>query len=216
MNQTSKNLSITNKIIKFFKKIIKIINKNSKKNYKFFQSIQLTFIYFFATIVLLYTIQNSLGSIPDLLLTFFPFFEKILKFPLLKILAAPEKTFILYLLVLEVLINRPIFNFSLLVKFNVLFIVILEMIQNLTITYWDLLFTREIGMLSGNTFLDKYATINFYSILFIYFFGVYIYSYIRGLKGLFPSFKNFLLLESIVDSVAFWLQIKTPTNRPTK
>lgn len=214
VNKNSKNLSIIDQIRKFFKKIAKRISKNSKKNYKIFQSIQLTFIYFFATIVLLYTIQNALGFIPETVFTFFPFFEKILAFPLLKILAAPEKTFILYLLVLEVLINRPIFNFSLLVKFNVLFIVILEMLQNLTITYWDLFFTREVGMISGNTFLDKYATINFYSILFIYFFGIYMYAYFRGLRGLFPSFKNFVILESITDSVAFWLQIKTPTNRP--
>jgi hypothetical protein len=211
-NKNSKNLSVFQQIYKSIKKILKLFKKNSKKNYKIFQSIQLTFIYFFATIVLLYTIQNALGYIPNMILAFFPFFENILDFPVLKLLAAPEKTFILYLVILEVLINRPLFNFSLLIKFNVLFIFVLEMLQNLIISYWDLLFTREIGMISGNSFFDRHATIEFYSLLFLYFFGIYFYSYLRGLQGLFPSFKYFSLLQSIVDSVAFWLQIKTPTN----
>jgi hypothetical protein len=211
-----KKLSFFQQIAKTLKKIQKILKKNSKKNYKIFQSIQLTFIYFLATVVLLYTVQNSLGYLPNTLISIFPFFENLLNFPVLKILAAPEKTFILYLLILEVLINRPLFDFSLLIKFNVLFIFVLEMLQNLIISFWDLLFTREIGMISGNTFFDKYAAMDFYSILFVYFFGIYFYSYLRGLRGLFPSFKNLVLLQSIVDSVAFWLQIKTPTNTTEK
>jgi hypothetical protein len=207
------NFSFVKVIQKLLKKITKQYKKTSKNYYNFFQRIQLTFIYFFGMVVLIYTIRNSLGILPETLYQLFPFFEQILEWKFLKILATPEKTFILYLLVLEVLINRPFFNFSILVKFNVLLLFILEMFQNLIISYWDLIFSREIDILGSANFMDKNLTIIFYSVLFLFFFGLYFYCYILSLRGLFPIFPG--PLQRVVDSVAFWLQVK-PSNDPKK
>ena len=190
-----------------------VLQRKTAKYKNTLQRIQLTFIYFFAIVVLLYSLKNSLGFFPDILFRLFPFLDNLLNFQPLKILATPEKTFILYLVVLEIFINRSIFNFSLLVKFNVLLIFILEMMQNLLASYWDLLFTREleIPLMNSNGGTVKTVTILFFYILFSSFFLLYSYSYIQAMKGLFPTFPGFL--QKIVDSVAFWLQIKTPTMR---
>jgi len=196
----------------FFKKVKKYIKRFQKKTIKYkntFQRIQLTFIYFFAIVVLLYSIKTSLGYFPEIIFKFFPFLQQLMDFQLLKILATPEKTFILYLVVLEVLINRSIFNFSLLVKFNVLLIFILEMFQNLISSYWDLLFNREIEIIAagGGTFL-KDLTILFFCFFFVSFLFIYLYCYFRALRGLFPAFPG--PLQRLIESVAFWLQIKIP------
>lgn len=198
--------TVFQKIVKKIKKIVRAIYKISRKNQRVFQSMQLTFIYFFATVVLLYTVKNSLGMIPDIFYNCIPFLSEILNFPLLKILAAPEKTFILYLLILEVLINRSFFNFSLLVKFNVLLVFILEMFQNLFVCYWDLLFSRELETLTGTSVIMKSGMIVFFTILFAFFFLLYLYSYIRSMQGRFPILPG--PLKRITDSVGFWLQIK--------
>ena len=189
----------------------KRVRKITKKYYFTFQRIQLSFIYFFAMVVLMYSIKNSLGFFPELLYTFFPFSEQILNIQFFKILATPEKTFILYLLVLEILINRSVFNFSLLIKFNVLLIFILEMVQNLIMSYWDLLFNRELDLFNGTGIIAKNATILFYCYFFVLFFLLYFYCYIRSLQGFFPSFPG--AMGRITDSVAFWLQIKTSSEK---
>ena len=206
-NITNLNFFFFSSFQKFIKKFVKTFKKTSKKHYLTFQRIQLTFIYFFAIVVLMYSIKNSLGFFPDILFRFFPFFEQILDFKFLKILATPEKTFILYLLILEILINRSFFNFSLLVKFNVLLIFILEMFQNLIISYWDLFFNREMDLFNSTGLIDKNITILFYCVLFLFFLVTYLYCYIRSFRGLFPSFPG--IMQRISDSVAFWLQIKT-------
>jgi hypothetical protein len=206
INNNSTNSSFFQELVKRIKKMIKLFKKSSRANRYIFQGIQLTFIYFFAIVVLTYTIKNSLGYFPEILYQIIPFLQQILDFQILKILASPEKTFILYLLVLELLINRSSFQFSLLVKFNVLLIFILEMLQNLIISYWDLLFSRELDILNTSLMIPKNTNAYFFSLLFLSFLGLYLSSYIRGMRGLFPSFPG--VLQVIVESVAFWLQIK--------
>jgi hypothetical protein len=192
-------------LVKIIKKIITKINKHSKKNKATFEKIQLTFIYFFAIVVLMYLTQSSIGYFPDILLKLVPFSGEILGLNILKFFSTPEKTFVLYLLITETIINRPIFRFSVLVKFNILYIFILEMLQNLFISSWDLLFSREIDLFSGR-FIDKNNTIFFFCIFFFFFFLIYVYSYIMALQGRFPTLPG--VLQRIVDSVLFWLQIK--------
>jgi hypothetical protein len=210
INKNVTNSSFWSKFVKKIKKYFKNFQKTSFTYKNTFQRIQLTFIYFFALVVLLYSIKSFLGYIPEILFTFFPFLQQILDFQVLKILATPEKTFILYLVVLEILINRSVFNFSLLVKFNVLLIFLLEMVQNLIASYWDLFSNREIEIAALNTsgLLMKNATILFFCVFFLFFFGTYLYSYIQSMRGLFPVFWG--PMQRLVDSVAFWLQIKIP------
>lgn len=194
------------KLLHWFTKISKRFRKIAKRNRRIFEQFQLTFIYFFAVVVLTYTIRNSLGYFPEILFRLFPFIVPIFDIQALKILAAPEKTFILYMLIIEIFLNRSFFNFSVLVKFNVLLIFILEMLQNLLVSYWDILFNRELDVLNGGVIIARTATMFFYFFLFIFFFALYLYSYISSLKGVFPKFPG--ILKSITDSVAFWLQLK--------
>jgi hypothetical protein len=205
-NNNSTNLSFWARFVKRIKKLIKLFQKKTQKQKNTLQRIQLTFIYFFAIVVLFYSVKGSLGFFPETLFGFFPFFQQISEIQILKFLATPEKTFLLYLFVLEYLINRSVFNLSLLVKFNILLIFILEMIQNLMISYWDLLFNRDVELFPASTIFSKTSAIFFFSIFFVFFFIVYLYSYFRGLKGLYPVLPGFL--GSVVESVAFWLQIK--------
>ena len=206
INNNSTIFSFFKQFGKGIKKFIKLLQKTSKKNYLIFQRFQLSFIYFFALVVLIYTIINSLGYFPEFLFKFFPFLEPILSIKALQILATPEKTFILYLIIIELLLNRSTFSFSILIKYNVLLIFVLEMLQNLLITYWDILFTRELDIFNGTTVVVKSATMIFFSFLFILNFSIYFYSFFQSFKGNIPIFKG--PLKFLSDSVSFWLQIK--------
>ena len=206
INKNSFYPAFFQKLIKKFKKIFLSFQKTTKKHRKTFEQFQLTSIYFFAVVVLTYTIRNSLGYFPEMLFKLFPFLVPIFDIQALKILAAPEKTFVLYMLILEIFINRSHFNFSLIVKFNVLLIFLLEMIQNLIVSYWDILFNRELDVFNGGIVIARNATMLFYCFLFLFFFALYFYSYIVSFLGFFPVFPG--VLKIITDSVAFWLQIK--------
>lgn len=206
-----KNIFAFKNVIKIFRflrkiKLIKWLRSTAQKNGKFFERLQLTTIYFFAVVGLAYTIRNSLGYFPEILFSLFPFLTPIFEIQILKILASPEKTFVLYMLVIEMFLNRSFFNFSILVKFNVLLIFILEMLQNLLVSYWDILFNRELDAFGGGVIIAKAATMYFYCFLFLFFFALYFYSYVNSIKGKFPQFPG--VLKSITDSAAFWLQIK--------
>lgn len=210
---TNKNffyLAFFQKLIKELKKRLKkfllSFQKTTKKHRRTFEQFQLTLIYFCALVVLTYTIKNSLGYFPEMLFKLFPFLVPIFDIQALKILAAPEKTFVVYMLILELFINRSHFNFSLIVKFNVLLIFILEMLQNLIISYWDILFNRELDVFNGGIVIARNATMLFSCFLFLFFFALYLYSYIVSFLGFFPVFPG--ILKIITDSVAFWLQIK--------
>ena len=144
VKNSSANVSVWAMFERKIKKLIKLFLKSTNKNKQAIERIQLSFIYFFAVVVLSYSIQGFLGGFPDFVFQLFPYVQEILDVPLLKILATPEKTFFIYLIVLELLMSRSRYGFSLLVKFNILLIFILEMFQNLLISYWDLLFNREI------------------------------------------------------------------------
>ncbi len=111
INNNSALFSFFNQFGKRIKKFIKLLQKTSKKNYLIFQRFQLSFIYFFALVVLIYTVINSLGYFPEFLFKFFPFLEPILDIKILQILATPEKTFILFKFNNFLIYKYLIFNF---------------------------------------------------------------------------------------------------------
>ena len=190
--------------IKNSKKMLRLLIKISRKNRGVFERFQLTFIYLFAIVVLMYSIRNSLGYFPEILFTIFPFLAPIFDIQALQILASPEKTIFFYFIVLEFCLNRP--YFSLLVKFNVLLIFLLEMFQNLILCYWDLLFNRELISLYGDVVINRSAMMMFSTVLFSIYLALYLYAYVRSMAGLFPVFPG--ILRIFTNSVAFWLQIK--------
>ena len=121
----STNLSSWRLFVKKLKKGAKSVKKGlrnfSIKYPNVSQIIQLSFIYFFAVVDLLYSVLNnvfSLGYLPELLLPVFPLIKSILQNPVLKIWASPEKVFFLSYVVIEFMIVRSTFKFSKLVKYK--------------------------------------------------------------------------------------------------
>jgi hypothetical protein len=222
---SSTNLSSWRLFVKKVKKGAKSVKKSlrnfSLKYPNISQIIQLSFIYFFAVVDLLYSVLNnvfSLGYLPEILLPVFPVIKSILQNPVLKIWASPEKVFFLSYVVIEFMIVRSTFKFSKLVKYNVLLIFSMLMIQGLVISYWDVLFHRQIATPVARwaydqgaiIYTDKNLAIVFFLNTFFLFIFTYLYLYFRAING---KFATIPFMEWLTDSVAFWLRIKTPTMR---
>ena len=221
----SRNLSSWQSFVKKLKKGAKIVQRGlrdfSIRYPNISQIIQLTFIYFFAVVDLLYSVlQNvfSLGYMPEILLPIFPLIKRILQDPYLRIWASPEKVFFLSYVAIELMIVRTTFKFSKLVKYNTLLIFSMLMIQGLTVSYWDVLFHRQIATpvarwaYDGGAliFTDKPLAIFFFLNTFFIFILLYMYMYFKAINNKFVTFYG---MEWLTDSVAFWLRIKTPTMR---
>jgi hypothetical protein len=183
------------------------------------QTIQITFIYFFALIDLIHSILNtvfSLGYFPETLEKFYPLITAILEAPIFRLWSSPEKVFFLSYVVLEFMVVRSTFKFSKIVRYNILLIFSVLMLQGLAISYWDLLFHRQIAEVVSKwsfdqgaiIFTDKTLAIFFFLTTFMLFIVLYSYFYLNALRGEFPTFSRTLWLT---DSIAFWLKIKTST-----
>jgi hypothetical protein len=171
------------------------------------EKIQLTFLYFFAFIILVYNVKNSIRVTPFFLI----FLEDILKNPVLKMFGDPNKLFLFYTIAIQVMINRPIFKFSRLVQFNTLLLLLLEMTLNVLQHAWALIFNRELNYIVGQKFTITAADYIFYYIMLFLFGWIYLESYIRGINGRYPSLPG--KLQIIRDCVAFWFQMNTDTMR---
>ena len=222
MTKSSPRLSLWQEILKILKKfLINFKSFFSTFNPNVLQIVQLTFIYFFAVVDLLYAVLNnvfSLGYLPEMLLPFIPTIKSILQSPIFQIWGSPEKVFFLSYVVIEFMIVRSVFKFSKLVKYNILLIFAMLMVQGLAISYWDVLFHREIASpvamwaYDEGTLIhtDKSLAIVFFFNTFVIFMLAYLYLYIRAIQGKFAVIPG---MEWLTDSVAFWLRIKTPTMR---
>jgi hypothetical protein len=213
--------SIWENFLKVFKQFQKKYRNFSLKYPNISQTIQLSFIYFFAIVDLLHAVFSnvvSLNYLPEFLSPFFPFIKSILQSPFFKIWGSPEKVFFLSYVVIEFIVVRPIFKFSKLIKYNVLLLFALLMLQGLVISYWDLLFHREIATPVAKwaydqgslIYTDKSLATIFFLNTFVIFLVGYSYLYIRSIQGKFATIPG---MEWLTDSVAFWLRIKTPTMR---
>ena len=116
------------------------------------------------------------------------------------------------------MIIRSVFQFSKLIKYNILLIFALLMLQSLAVSYWDIFFHREVAIgvskwaadQGALIYTDKDLAINFFFNTFLFFILLYLYCYIRGLQG---KFVTIPMMEWLTDSIAFWLRVKTPTMR---
>jgi hypothetical protein len=212
-------------LINFFKTILLFFQERFEqfgmKYPNLSQIIQLTFIYFFALLDLVYSILTTvlaIGPLPELLKPAYPLIKYILESPLLVIWASPEKIFFLSYVTIELMVIRSIFRFSKLVRYNILLIFALLMLQGLAISYWDLLFHREIAAPVAKwafdqgaiLFTDRILASFFFFITFLFFFFTYIFLYIAALRGKFFRSKS-KLLSWLTDSICFWLRIRTST-----
>lgn len=190
----------------FLKQFIQQIFSFIIKNYRFFEFFQLTIIYFFALIQLTITCLQMSGSVPELYRSL-PFFDKLISSPLIRFFTNTDKTYILYLLVQELVISRAhIFRFSLIVRYNLLYLMTLEFIFYWIMNWWDILCNFENDLIL-KTQIDKVFATEFYLTLFFIYFILYLYSYIRAISRKLPVFP-LAILQKIPDSVAFLLQIK--------
>ena len=214
-------------LLKFFIELQRIVRSFTDEYPNTTQSIQLTFVYFFAFIDLIYSILSTvynLGYYPEILDTQYPFFRAIIMSPIVRFWASPEKVFFLSYLVLEHMVIRSTFKFSKLVKYNIMLVFTLLMVQGLVISYWDVLFNPEmiqhsadlnqaaIEMDQGITLeeVSRIIAILLFLIIFLSFVGIYLYCYWRALDGIFPTLPG---CSWLTDSVCFWLRIQTPTMR---
>jgi len=210
MNQKNINqLSFWKKFIQIIKKSVRAIKSTNRKLTKKYpnllQSIQLTITYSIAIISLCYSLVNMLGQIPSMVEFLIPpFIQDFVTSPTAALFFAPERTYLVYLLTIEFIIFRPTFKFSLLFKYNLLLIFLLEMIQNLLITYWDLIFTRTMG---GESTLDLIFAFFCISVIFTFLLVCYVYGYFCAICGKFVRYPN---MDWLTDSIAIWLRIRTP------
>jgi hypothetical protein len=189
-------------LYKFVKKFWRIIQKVGKKNRKLFEIFQLSLIYFLATVTLLALVVNTTGDIPK----WFPFNPNFFRTPLFFVIATPEKTFIIYLLINELVLIRDWFGFSTCVRYNILYLILWEMIESTVIAWWDILFNIDTDLFAVR-YVDEVFARSFFLVFFVLFFTIYCYSYICALRGKLPRFPN-SILQKIPDSVAFWLRLR--------
>lgn len=218
--------SFANQLFLFFNPVLKRLQAFRKAFKKFSekypntaQTIQLSCIYFCALIDLVQSILNNIFSLsyfPEFLNPILPVLKSILMSPIFQIWASPEKVFFLSYVVIEFMVIRSIFQFSKLIKYNILLLFSLLMLQGLTMSYWDLLFNREIsesvsewvygsGML---IYTDRQVAIVFFALTFLLFLISYLYLYLTAIEGKFALLPR---MNWLTDSIAFWLRIKTPT-----
>ena len=157
----------------------------------------------------------AIGLVPEILVPFLPIITTILESPILKIWASPEKVFLMSYVVLELMVIRSTLKFSKFIKYNILLVFAFLMIQGLIISFWDLLFHREISDAVSNWSYDHGLIIGtnrklagyFFFLTFMGFISLY-YFYSNALKSKIATLPG---LFWVTDSVAFWLRIKTPS-----
>jgi hypothetical protein len=206
-------------ILKLGKKFLVNIRDFSQTYPNFLQSIQLTFIYLFAFIDLVYSLIPTVfafGYFPEGLKPIFPILKAILDFPHLRFWASPEKVYLLSFAVLEFMVIRPIFKFSKLVRYNILLLFSLLMLQGLAISYWDLLVHRQLATpvaklafdQAAPLFIDRSLASFVFYFIFLFYFVTYLSLYLQAIAGKFSTLPG---VSWLTDSVSFWLRIRTPT-----
>ena len=116
--KNSRNLTLWKTLINNFNKALQPVRESfndfNKKYPNINQTIQLTFIYFFAIVDLHFAILNnvfSLGYFPDILTPVFPIIQRVLQSPFFKIWASPEKVFFLSYVTIELAISEKFSGF---------------------------------------------------------------------------------------------------------
>lgn len=193
-------------IFPFFRQLSNKISKLGEKNRRIFEISQLTLIYFLGIIQIVITCLQVFGSGSEVY-KILPFFDYLVYSPIAILISNPEKTYIFYLLAQELIILRShIFNFSVIVRYNILYLMTLEFFFFCILNWWDTFCNFEKDLIFKAN-IDKSFAEEFGLTLFFFYFMIYSYSYIRAVNRKLPVFPN-SILQKIPDSVAFWLQIK--------
>ena len=196
--------SLNDTIREEIQKILKYFKNKAKVKRNLIEKIELTILYIYIYVLQLYTVANILGEMPHIYYEIFPGLQRFSgsAFSIIKLLASPEKTFIFYFVLLEFVVYRPIINFSIIVRFNIVYVFSLELLQNLVFAYIEFLFTRDFDKVVIHKGIINPLVWNVYLVVLI----TYIYSYCQAMRGRLPRLP--FGCQKIVDSVAFWLKLK--------
>jgi len=176
-------------------------------------TIQLTFVYLFAFLDLVFNMCRIIdlfeGKLPNFILN-------LLENDTLKFFFSEQIVFIMFYLVLQFFIITNPLKFNKVVRFNILLVVSLLQLQFLCWSVWegiycpsfpevtaDLLWTNELDD------FNELASIFYFTMVLFCYLGTFGYCYFCSLTGRFPRFPKYFTW--IPDSVAFWLRIRTPT-----
>lgn len=174
---------------------------------KVIDKVQLTIIYAYVSIVQVYGVQAIFGEFPNHYYDLIPFVRYIFKNSFFRFFSSPDRNFIISFLIAEYFVFRSTFRLSIVVRFHILYLLILELFQNLCYYTIDFLFVNEFyPQIIPKTLLQKFVW-NIY----ILFLLLSIYSYICGMRGKFPEFPG--VFNKITASIAFWFRIKKVENK---
>lgn len=170
------------------------------------EKLQLTLLYFFIIFFLFFRAKILLGRSTGLVINILPFSHFKANIPGIKKIAKPENLLVLYAALL-----RPITSaagqtrhFSYLVKFNLILVLLLEMVQFLFFDYWDVIFKK--ASLTNSFQLKRTSAVAYYFI-FSLFSMLYLYCYIIAIIGKIPVFPG--ILNIIPRSAQYWIKSKT-------
>lgn len=203
-NKENKVITLFKSVKKIFRRISKKLKKLSSRYPRFFLFIQLSFLYSYAILTLIFSIATINGSFPAPLYKFVPFITQIFKMTFLRALVSPEKTFAIYLFVTDSILNSK--STSIILKYHLLLVFMIEMLGNLAISIWDLFIHRDTS--DGSIpFIFSYRSASYFFIaFFLFMYSVYIYCYLNAIQHKLVSFPK--PFKKITDSVGFWLHVK--------
>jgi hypothetical protein len=198
------------KVIKFlkfyFKKYLKKLNKEririNKEHPEVIEMFQLITIYIFALITFSKYIKGMLRYYPRLLKILVPFCEITGESPLFFYLGHPNYSYLFYTFISQILHRKKFIKFSDKIRFHLIYIMLLEMLQSVIIQW--IFFFFQIDRSVGMQMRPMIATILGTNFLCFYF--IYIYSFIMGLRNSLPYFPPALhFFNLFVDSSLFWV-----------
>lgn len=195
---------------KSLKRIFKVITKMKKKIKKWMgknsiimEKIQLTLLYGQASLSAIYLTRASTALTPWIITTFFPWVLPIFQIPLMQFMLSPEKTYVLFFILLNYMLNPKITPFSFFVRYNFFLVFTLEMVYTTIMMWSDLLLVDRTFSRIGDLY-QPLILIGFYNCLFTLLLFTYAYSYVQGMVRKVPVFPG--VLNGISLSAAFWIR----------
>lgn len=190
-------------ILKRLKKSQKVIKKWMRSNSVIMERFQLTMLYGQAFLSAIFLTKASTGMTPWIITTFFPGVLPIFEIPIMQFMLTPEKTYVLFFVLLNYMLNPKITPFSFFVRYNFFLVFSLEMIYTTTMMWSDLLLVDRTISKMGE-FYTPTILLGFYNCLFTFLIVTYAYSYIQGILRKIPVFPG--VLNGIPLSAAFWIR----------
>lgn len=166
-----------------------------------YENIQIILVYLYAFLSLNTTISGYFGEIPDFLIEYFPYFERIIGYQI-RNFQSSDRSIFMYLIIINIL-TRTTLPLSKMAKFNIILILIFEMVISLIVHILDFIMNRDLNILTefeSTTPFYYYENV-FYSGLWVFYFFLYLYCFIYAIQKKYPKFPG--SAQKITDSILF-------------